>query len=147
PHHGRRKGKLVQGRTKCLWVLALLALTSAVAAGPAYAQGKLPPPVEDVFTPVTVSTVGPSTMPVQGTDGRWHVVYELELTNGKAVPATLQEVSVLDAARPSRVVGRFTGDDVVDRLRTLMPEPATDAVIPPNEMRFFFIELAFDRRS
>jgi hypothetical protein len=53
---------------------------------------------EDVFTPVTVSLVGSdSEAAVKGTDGRYHVVYELLLTNAKAVPATLKAVEVLDA--------------------------------------------------
>lgn len=130
-----------------LWALGIVAPALAFAASPAQGQAKLPPPVKDAFTPVTISTVGPSTMPVQGTDGRWHVVYELELTNGKALPATVQEVSVLDATHRSTVIANFTGDEIVDRLRTLLPQPAADAVIAPNETRFFYIELSFARRS
>src|SRR5918998_6277633 len=44
---------------------------------------------EDVFTPVTVSLIGnDSEAAVKGTDGRrYHVVYELLLTNAKSVPA------------------------------------------------------------
>ncbi len=132
---------------KGLWMSALAALALLVTAGAAQGQSKLPPPIKDAFTPVTISTVGPSTMPVQGTDGRWHVVYELELANGKGVPATIQEVSVLDAARPSRVIARFAGDELVERLRTLLPQPADDAVIAPDEMRFLYVELSFPRRS
>jgi hypothetical protein len=48
---------------------------------------------EDVFTPVTVSLIGnDSEGAVKGTDGRYHVVYELLLTNAKSVPATLKAV-------------------------------------------------------
>jgi hypothetical protein len=128
-------------------MLLMVALCLAFAASPAQGRTKVPPAMKDAFTPVTISTVGPSTMPVQGTDGRWHVVYELELVNGKSLPATVQEVSVLDAARPARVIATFSGAEVVDRLRTLLPQPATDAVIAPNEMRFFYVELSFARRS
>lgn len=106
-----------------------------------------PPPVEDVFTPVTVSTVGPDTTPVLGTDGQYHVVYELLLTNGKMAPATIQRIQVLDADDPDRVVADYAGDDVVARMRTLTPVPATDAMIEPNGGRFFYIELAFPTRD
>jgi hypothetical protein len=50
---------------------------------------------------------------VRGTDGRFHVLYELQLTNAKAAPATIQGLDVLDAARPSRVVARFAGAGLV----------------------------------
>lgn len=106
-----------------------------------------PPPAEDIFTPVTVSTVGPETIPVRGTDGQWHVVYELLLTNGKMAPATIQRIQVLDANDPDHVVADYAGDDVVARLRTLTPQPAPDAVIEPNDGRFFYIELAFPTRD
>ncbi|MPY91517.1 MAG: methyltransferase domain-containing protein [Acidimicrobiia bacterium] len=43
----------------------------------------------DVFTPVTVRRMGRVPQAFEGTDGRYHVVYELELTNNKAAPATL----------------------------------------------------------
>lgn len=119
----------------------------ADAPSPASHSRDAPTPAEDVFTPVTVSTVGPETIPVLGSDGQWHVVYELLLTNGKMAPATIQRIQVLDVDDPDRVVADYAGDDVVERLRTLTPQPATDAVIEPNGGRFFYIELAFPRRD
>lgn len=104
------------------------------------------PPV-DIFTPVVASTLAPTTAPVLGTDGKFHVVYELKLTNTKAVPATLQKVEVLDGGDPSRVIVTFEGDTLLHRLFTLAPSPATNADIEPNGSRLFFIELVFDSRS
>lgn len=101
----------------------------------------------DQFTPVTVSATTPSTTPVLGTDGRYHVVYELELTNTKLAPATIQSIAVRDAARPKRIVARFAGRRLVDRLRTLLPQPAGNARIRSNQGRLAYIELAFRRRS
>ena len=68
---------------------------------------------EDVFTPVTASFVGGDTAAVKGTDGRYHVVYELLLTNTRPVPATLQAVEVLDAADGTTIL-RSEGEDLVD---------------------------------
>lgn len=106
-----------------------------------------PPPQADSFTPVVARTLAPTTAPVLGTDGKYHVVYELELTNAKPVTATLQKVEVVDGGSPSRVIATFTGDTVLHRLFTLAPKPATNANIEPNGSRLFFIELAFDNSA
>src|SRR6058998_2748880 len=81
-------------------------------------------PPNDTFTPVVVSPLAPETAPVLGTDGKYHVVYELMLVNAKAPTATLQGLAVLDARDPSRVLATFKGEDVVGHLRTLLPRPA-----------------------
>ncbi|CCF84523.1 M23 family metallopeptidase [Nitrolancea hollandica] len=104
------------------------------------------PPV-DTFTPMVASTLAPATAPVLGTDGKYHVVYELVLTNAKGLPATLQKVEVLDGDNSSRVIITFDGDSILRRLFTLAPTPATNADIEPNGSRLFFIELAFDSRA
>ena len=54
------------------------------------------PSVPDAFTPVIAATVGDETAPVLGSDGQWHVVYELLLTNANAVPATIDRIDVLE---------------------------------------------------
>ena len=103
----------------------------ATAAGP------------DAFTPVTVTPLGSSHSPVLGTDGAYHLVYELELTNTKLAPATLLRVDVLDAGTRSRVIASFNGPTVLGRLRTLHPQDAQSAGIAPDVSRLFYIELSF----
>ena len=65
----------------------------------------------DTLTPVLVRPVSSIVAPVLGGDGRYHVVYELWLTNAKALPATLSTpASVsLPAAPDSRASGRCCG--------------------------------------
>src|SRR2546422_390953 len=65
-------------------VVSLVALVSASAADRAG-----PGPAKDVFTAIVGSILGGPTSDVHGTDGRHHVVYELVLTNAKAVPAAI----------------------------------------------------------
>ena len=99
---------------------------------------------QDVFTPVTVSLVGSdSEGAVKGTDGRYHVVYELLLTNAKAVPATLEAVEVIDAGSGATVLRR-EGDELVDLVRTLDARPAEDAALPPNQSRMVYLAVGFD---
>lgn len=97
----------------------------------------------DVFTPVVVTPMGLRHAAVLGTDGLYHLVYELELTNAKPAPATLQRIDVLDAAAPAHVLASYQGRSLVDSLRTLQPRPAESAVIESNGSRLFYIELAF----
>jgi len=96
----------------------------------------------DVFTPVIASTLSPEAHPILGTDGVYHVVYELQLTNTKLVPATMQKIEVLGSTE-SQVIISFSDADLLKRLRTLAPQPATDATIEPNGGRLFYIELTF----
>jgi hypothetical protein len=53
------------------------------------------------------------SQPVLGTDGKYHLVYELVCTNTKSVTATLQKIEVLDDRVPSGAVAANTGDVVV----------------------------------
>lgn len=115
-------------------IVALIAFNSA--SGEAGASG-------DVFTPVIASTLSPEAHPILGTDGAYHVVYELQLTNTKSLPATIQKVEVLAGSSGSQVVATFSDAELVKRLRTLAPQPATDTTIEPNGARLFYIELTF----
>jgi hypothetical protein len=103
----------------------------------------LNPASADVFTPVIASTLSPEAHPIRGTDGAYHVVYELQFTNTKSLPATIRSIDVLAGASGSEIITSFSGEDLLKRLRTLAPEPAKDAIIAPNAARLFYIELTF----
>jgi hypothetical protein len=55
----------------------------------------LNPVLADVFTPVIASTLSREAHPIRGTDGIYHVVYELQLTNTRPLPATIRSIDVL----------------------------------------------------
>ena len=88
---------------QCLMAALLLVL-------PAVGQKSSP----DQFTPVTVSPLTENTQPFPGTDGKYHIVYELLVTNAKPTPATLKKVEVLDAGSQNRsapaVIAAYDGD-------------------------------------
>jgi hypothetical protein len=125
------------GMRSVVSVAAILACIAAAAAEP-------PPVLPDTFTPVLARFVGDQTGPVPGTDGYRHVVYELLLTNARAVPATLTRVSVLDGAHHERVVKTLEGPTLRAALHELNTRPAADLVLAPNASRLLFVELAFD---
>jgi hypothetical protein len=143
-------------RTGWLTVALLLRATLPAAAG------------EDVFTPLTAVPFNPATTPVPGTDGKWHLVYELRLANVGEVPATLEGVQVTDVpgaeeaarrarlglrgrsigllpdrgGRPPQVLAEFGADAFPERLRGLYLQPAENAEIGVNAARLFLVDLA-----
>ena len=74
-------------------------------------------------------------------------MYELLLTNAKAVPATIRRVAVLDEADRHRVIARFHGRSLIENMRTLAPSAVENATIEPNGSRLLFVNLVFDRRG
>ena len=115
---------------------------TAPKAGAAQATGVA---IADAYTPVVASVLGPPTFPFPGTDMKYHIVYDLQFLNASTVPATLQKVEVVDAAKPSRVIISYEGGALVDRLRTLAGPRGTvqNARIEPSGGRIFYIELTF----
>src|SRR5205814_85053 len=81
----------------------------------------LNPASADVFTPVIASTLSPEAHPIRGTDGAYHVVYELQLTNTKSLPATIRSIDVVAVASGSEIITSFSGADLLSCLRTLAP--------------------------
>jgi hypothetical protein len=121
-------------RLLSFYLVAIVALNSASAQ--TVSSG-------DVFTPVIASTLSEEAHPIRGTDGAFHVVYELQLTNTKSIPATLEKIELVTSKDRSQIIASFSGPDLVKRVRTLAPQPATDATIEPNGARLFYIELSF----
>ncbi len=102
--------------------------------------------VPDAFTPVVVRYVGDNTGPVRGSDGRWHVVYELWLSNARPVPASVERIEVLDYDQHGRVLAALAGDALLANMRDLSLRPAVDASLPPSTSKLVFVELTFDER-
>ena len=121
-----------------------LIAAAALLALPAAGQKSAP----DQFTPVVVSPLTGSTQPFPGADGKYHVVYELVVTNTKPTPATLKKVEVLDAGSQGgssgAVIASYDGDALLSRVRTLANTPVNSPEIEFNGTRLFLIDLTFD---
>jgi murein DD-endopeptidase MepM/ murein hydrolase activator NlpD len=99
--------------------------------------------VTDTYTPVVASVLSPPTFFVPGTDGKYHIAYDVELQNTHpATAAVLVEVDVVDAGK--RVLVSMGVPEMVRRLRTLDARPVGNTIIEPNGSRVLFIELTFD---
>jgi hypothetical protein len=123
--------------------------TKSASAGGATTAIRVP----DAFTAVTVRPLSAPTFPFKGTDGKYHVAYDLELTNASALPATILKLDVVDASSPTTIIDTYEGLRLVDpncqigdcsRLRLLPHAPATSNEIPAQESRVVFIDFAFD---
>jgi hypothetical protein len=100
-----------------------------------------------------VTPVSNSTLPWLGSDQKYHVSYDLQLTNASRLPATLTEVQVVDAQHPDTVIISLSGSQLVDpgcpygdcnRLRVLPSANAPDTVMAPGESRALLVDLTFD---
>lgn len=103
--------------------------------------------IPDAFTPVLAQFVGDQTAPVKATDGRWHVVYELWLTNARPVPAAITRIEVLDYDHQDRVLAVLEGATLASALHEVTRKPAADGALGTNESKLVFVELAFDARA
>jgi hypothetical protein len=109
--------------------------------------------VKDAFTAVMVQVTNPPTFPFAGSDGKFHVAYNVVLQNGSSVPATVRKLEVVDATDTTKVIASFATKQLVDpscgigdcnRLRALPSAPVKNTVIPPQEARVLFVDFAFD---
>jgi len=98
----------------------------------------------DVYTPVIAQLLGDDhPRAVKGTDGKYHALYELVITNARPVTATIQSVTVVDAADTTKVIEQLQGADLLAHLRSLDTKQATDATIEPNGTRILLVDLDF----
>jgi hypothetical protein len=104
-------------------------------------------PAADQFTPVLVSALDPDNAAFLGTDGKQHVVYELELVNANPTPATLRKIEVLEASDPAHVIAAYQGGELASHLRTMGKTPANSPEIEFGGARIFLLHLVFDESA
>ncbi len=105
----------------------------------------------DQFTPVVASPLTSSTRAFLGTDGKYHLDYELVVTNSRPTTATLKTIEVLDGSKgagsASAVIASYDGEHLLSRLRMMSNAPAGKPEIEFNGTRLFLIDVAFDTRA
>ena len=132
-------------------VVAIAACTSKTPApsGDPLAGVKVP----DAFTPLTVQPISRPTFPFPGTDGKYQLAFDVQITNAAAAPASLNSVEVVDAQDPTKVLATFAGSQLVqpgcnygdcNRLRLLPATPAPDLTIAPQASRSLLMDFTFD---
>ena len=98
----------------------------------------------DDWTPLIAAPLTSNSRAFPGTDGKWHIVYELVLTNANVTPATVTRIEVVDANSPSRVLASYEGSELLAHLRMTANIPAANATIEFNGTRLFLIDVALE---
>jgi hypothetical protein len=93
------------------------------------------------LTPILASVLIPPT-PVKLTDGLFHLVYELKVTNVTGGEASIEALEVLDPQNSDAVVARLSGDDVAANLY-LPGATAPTATLGPAQAGLIFVNLTF----
>lgn len=136
------------------FVVALCAaLIVACASAVAPADVTAPPTPSsgpEVLTPLIVTALAPDPVPVRGTDGRYHVAYELLVLNTAPRPATLTQVDSLAGDERSPTVGSLSGDEIVARSLimgdyTIPPRPVTE--LAPGLSMVLILDDIYDTRE
>jgi len=134
---------------KCLAVALVLAAVLALAA---FASAN---PIEEDesasgvgATPVVANVIPQKQIvPVRGSDGRWHAMYELLLTNTVAAKATLKSVAVLDPASGRRLLTISAKQMVAEDLKMLDRNPVKSPTLPAEGSRALFVSVSFGSRK
>jgi hypothetical protein len=93
-------------------------------------------------TPLLMRVLQPPD-PVRGTDGKLHLVYELELTNTSPGTATVQSVETIELSS-GEVVGTVAGDDIASRTALLGDiSGATTQKIGSGQVAIAFLDVTF----
>jgi hypothetical protein len=141
---------------------AALAETTRFACRSTHAseQDAVPRPAPSGFpsvTPAVWSLVQAPLAPVRGSDGRFHLVYELLFTNLASVAVSIDEVVVVNPARESEPVGEnlvldAQGRDVTAKPRPfgVSPEPGQSGFtgsLGPGQAGLMFFDVTFAREE
>lgn len=130
------------------------ALAAAVTVAALACAGGLAPTATATATaaePVTPVIAAPlpqrTVVPVKGSDGRWHVMYELVLTNTLASRARIDALQVL-AAGSGRTVARYGPRAIVagELLHGLDRVPARSTVLRAGQTQVLLLSLPFTSR-
>jgi Peptidase family M23 len=118
---------------------ALAALVAVLApAGAASAA-------QDAFTPILQTPVAPP-QPVLGSDGRYHLVYEVQAVNASGLPFTVRSVAVRANGARGRVLARWSGATVATVLQSFAGKKPIGK-LDPGEAALFYLTFSVAARS
>ncbi|MDT5140336.1 MAG: hypothetical protein QOD58_4598, partial [Mycobacterium sp.] len=83
-------------RWKSLAIMGIMLVLAACTSTPKQSAGPTNPPertdplagitVPDAFTPLTVTPISRPTFPFPGTDDKYHLAFDMQVTNSTAAP-------------------------------------------------------------
>jgi murein DD-endopeptidase MepM/ murein hydrolase activator NlpD len=142
----RSRSTSAERRTLVAALIAMIAMVVAVGGAPSRASAASPD--DDEVTPLVITTLGNDPIPVKGSDGKFHVAYELSVLNYHTGAAVLTS---LDTVAPDgRVVISWSEEHiravtVVVPVQSLSGAPATG--IPPGATAVLILEDVYPDRA
>jgi murein DD-endopeptidase MepM/ murein hydrolase activator NlpD len=132
-----------------LSVVALAVLSGFLVVVPA-GQSAASPPATDTagepstLTPVVQSVLSPPRW-YPGDDGRFHLPYELQLTNTLPIPVDVTEIDVLDGH--GRSIAALSGDRLKAAITPLGNEAEQTTQLPGSTVGIAWMDLSFATRA
>jgi hypothetical protein len=125
-------------------VVATAALWAVAVTVAGAQERRLPRPGVDRFTPLVQRVQSPPRW-FRGTDGLIHIAYDLMLTNGLAVPATLESVTVRRAGRGGGTLERLSGAELEAAMSLVAPSTDPTTTIPNSGLGVVWFEIVLPR--
>jgi Peptidase family M23 len=126
--------------------LVAVALTCGVVFSLPAALGSTPPRVPaDRYTPLVQSVMSPPHW-FRGTDGRRHLVYELELTNALPVPVTVGAVTVRNLAA-RRTLSTIRGSALRSAMSLLASPTVPATTVPASSIGVVWMNVVLAPRA
>ena len=104
--------------------------------------GEMVENIRNEFTPIIASFVT-KPHPVLGSDGKYHLTYELQLTNANSFTWLIKSVEVLNAENHDQVFASFSGDTVTPN-NQIIPGRMPSDTLERSETSVFFITFSVD---
>jgi hypothetical protein len=121
----------------------IAAIASSWGAAEVGADAAAVPP-QQALTPVTASVLSPPRW-YRADDGRFHLSYELELTNAVPVPVTVTSLEVLRGGGGR--IAALSGARLEQAMSPLASPDEPKVVLPPSSVGVAWIDLGFRRRG
>ncbi len=95
------------------------------------------------LTPVVMSVLS-EPHPVWGSDSLIHFVYELHVTNATSFSVKVEQLEVLDATQPEKVLAAFSGNVIPQKMQGLITKSPTNR-LEAGEGASIFIHFTMER--
>ncbi len=128
-------------------LFAAALLLASVASSPSSAEARSPSTVDRAqpkLTPVIESVLSTPRW-YKGDDGRFHLEYELELTNTLLLPIEVSSVEVVDSDGRRRA--RFSGARLKAAMSLLGTPEVPTKTLPPSSVGIAWIDLSFPTKK
>ena len=100
---------------------------------------------ENALTPIVMSVLAPP-VPVKGSDGRYHITYELFLTNSNTFDWEVLSIEVLDGSPDGKVLDAISGNEVMNKMQLVGTRERTTS-LEPTQSGLVFITFTVENKE